>query len=134
MSSDARAKGFVDLLVKNRFTEAVAGFDATMKQALPADELQQTWQSLQAQVAGLFFVPSQAAAADMASVWTAPPYSRKESFAETQITIGAGDWKLPGTVTMPVGAGPFPAIALVHGSGPHDTDVSRSSKRCSTTR
>jgi dienelactone hydrolase len=29
---------------------------------------------------------------------------------------------LPGTLTVPVGAGPFPAIVLVHGSGPNDRD------------
>ena len=29
---------------------------------------------------------------------------------------------LPGTLTMPKGAGPFPAVVLVGGSGPHDRD------------
>lgn len=29
---------------------------------------------------------------------------------------------LGGTVTLPEGAGPFPAVVLVHGSGPHDRD------------
>lgn len=31
-------------------------------------------------------------------------------------------WALPGTLTMPAGRGPFPAVVLVHGSGPQDRD------------
>jgi uncharacterized protein len=31
---------------------------------------------------------------------------------------------LPGTLTLPRGNGPFPAVVLVHGSGPHDRDQS----------
>jgi hypothetical protein len=38
------------------------------------------------------------------------------------MTVGVGDWLLPGTLTMPVGEGPFPAVILVHGSGPNDRD------------
>lgn len=33
-----------------------------------------------------------------------------------------GDCPLPGTLAMPKGAGPFPAVILVHGSGPNDRD------------
>jgi uncharacterized protein len=53
-----------------------------------------------------------------------PDYAVPASFAERDVTVGAGDWALPGTLTMPVGAGPFPAIVLVHGSGPNDRDES----------
>jgi hypothetical protein len=38
------------------------------------------------------------------------------------VTVGEGQWKLPGTLTVPIGQGPFPAIVLVHGSGPNDRD------------
>ena len=31
-------------------------------------------------------------------------------------------WPLPATLALPKGAGPFPAVVLVHGSGPHDRD------------
>jgi len=54
--------------------------------------------------------------------WQRPPYSKPDSFHEQAVIVGEGDWKLPGTLTIPNGAGPFPAIALVHGSGPNDRD------------
>ena len=44
------------------------------------------------------------------------------SFTERDFSLGEGDTALPGTLAMPKGAGPFPAVVLVHGSGPHDRD------------
>jgi dienelactone hydrolase len=39
------------------------------------------------------------------------------------VTVGAGTpYPLPATLDMPLGDGPFPAVVLVHGSGPHDRD------------
>lgn len=35
---------------------------------------------------------------------------------------GQEGWELPGTLTLPEGDGPFPAVVLVHGSGPNDRD------------
>ena len=35
---------------------------------------------------------------------------------------GHENWELPGTLTMPEGEGPFPAVILIHGSGPQDRD------------
>lgn len=67
-------------------------------------------------IAGLFFAP--ATNVDYAP----PPYIKTESFREKEITVGAGEWTLPATLTTPVGAGPFPAVVLVHGSGPNDRD------------
>jgi uncharacterized protein len=43
------------------------------------------------------------------------------TFSEREVTVG-GEWALPGTLTVPGGAGPFPAVVLVHGSGPNDRD------------
>ena len=55
-------------------------------------------------------------------VYAPPDYATAASFTEEDVTVGAAGWPLPGTLTMPVGAGPFPAIVLVHGSGPNDRD------------
>lgn len=42
--------------------------------------------------------------------------------AEQAVTVGAEGWPLPGFLIRPDGDGPFPAVVLVHGSGPHDAD------------
>jgi dienelactone hydrolase len=54
--------------------------------------------------------------------WQRPEYSKPDTFKEREVTVGEGEWKLPGTLSVPVGAGPFPAVVLVHGSGPNDRD------------
>jgi len=68
-------------------------------------------------VAGFFVVPVEADAP-----WSPPDYAKPTSFHEEQITVGTAPWQLPGTLTLPNGAGPFPAVVLVHGSGPNDQD------------
>jgi hypothetical protein len=54
--------------------------------------------------------------------WQRPEYSHPATFKEREVTVGDGEWQLPGTLTVPVGTGPFPAAVLVHGSGPNDRD------------
>jgi dienelactone hydrolase len=54
--------------------------------------------------------------------YTPPAYVHKDAFHERDVTVGSGEWALPGTLSMPVGTGPFPAVVLVHGSGPNDRD------------
>ena len=39
-----------------------------------------------------------------------------------QIAVGVGSPPLKGTLTLPAGTGPFPAVVLVSGSGPNDQD------------
>ena len=66
-------------------------------------------------VGGFFMLPGEVA-------WQRPPYSKPDSFTERAVTVGDDPWKLPGTLTVPNGAGPFPAVVLVHGSGANDRD------------
>jgi dienelactone hydrolase len=56
--------------------------------------------------------------------WIPPAYAKTESFHEREVTVGAAPWQLPGTLTVPNGSGPFPAVVLVHGSGANDRDES----------
>jgi hypothetical protein len=51
-----------------------------------------------------------------------PSYADVSKFREVEVEVGSDPWVLPATLTIPAGAGRFPAIVLVHGSGPHDRD------------
>lgn len=66
-------------------------------------------------IAGMFLIPG-------ATPWQRPQYSKPSSFHERAVTVGDDEWKLPGTLTLPNGSGPFPGVVLVHGSGPSDED------------
>ena len=68
-------------------------------------------------VAGLFFVPASPIPSPTPAQAAAP-----SSVAERPVTVGAEPWTLPGTLSLPSSDGPFPAVVLVHGSGPHDRD------------
>jgi dienelactone hydrolase len=56
------------------------------------------------------------------SPYNPPAYVDADAFHEAEVTVGSGTWALPGTLSLPHSAGPFPAIVLVHGSGPQDRD------------
>jgi len=74
-----------------------------------------------ARVSSFFVVPLKPEVA-----WTAPDYARADAFTEEAVTVGEGDFALPGTLTLPKktkdAPGPFRALVLVHGSGPNDRD------------
>lgn len=54
---------------------------------------------------------------------TAQPVTyNKEKMFERDITVGADGFKLPGTLTLPVGKEKVPVVIFVHGSGPQDRD------------
>lgn len=69
------------------------------------------------QIAGLNFVPHLEVKES-----PPPPYAKPELFEEKEMEIKTGEWILPGTLAVPKGNGPFPAVVLVHGSGPNDRD------------
>jgi dienelactone hydrolase len=68
-------------------------------------------------IAGFQFVPSLPPAK-----YEPPKYADSTKFEEKEVTVGGGDWALPGTLAVPKDKGPFPAVVLVHGSGPNDRD------------
>jgi len=67
------------------------------------------------QIQGTWFRPGDA---PKPAKYDCPPYSDPSAFTARE--LNAGD--LPGTLDIPRGKGPFPALVLVHGSGPHDRD------------
>jgi len=71
------------------------------------------------QITGLWFVPSQPAAE-----YKPPAYAKPDTFREKEVLVGTGEWSVPGTLAFPAGEGHFPAVVLVHGSGPHGRDES----------
>lgn len=67
-------------------------------------------------ISGFRLVPAAAPATP------APTPASDAEFTEVEFITGQGALALGGTLTLPKGAGPFPAVLLVHGSGPHDRD------------
>lgn len=71
----------------------------------------------QEKIAGLQFLPYVEE-----RTYAIPSYVNVDKFAEVNCIIENGQWKLPAVLTLPKGEGPFPAVILVHGSGPNDMD------------
>lgn len=72
------------------------------------------------QLAGLQLAPP--SAAEPVAPWQPPDYADPANFGETDLTIGAGQQAVGGTLSMPHGARRGPAVVLLAGSGPNDRD------------
>jgi hypothetical protein len=69
------------------------------------------------QIWGLWFEET-----DISDEYQTPSYVNIDLFDEEDANIGEQPWQLPATLSVPKGEGPFPAVVLVHGSGPNDRD------------
>jgi dienelactone hydrolase len=69
-------------------------------------------------IAGLHFGPHR----EPQPAWSAPSYAQPSSFTEQPLNLVNGTFELPGTLTLPNGNGPFPAVVLLQDSGAHDGD------------
>jgi uncharacterized protein len=69
------------------------------------------------EIAGLHLVPQ-----EQEQPWNPPPYADTKAFHEQPLKVVSGKFELPGTLAIPTGGGPFPAVVLVQGSGPEDED------------
>lgn len=69
------------------------------------------------------FAPATLAPAmPVAAEWRAPAYVNSKKFRDVDVKLGFSPWVLVGALSLPAGKGPFPAVVLVHGSGPNDQD------------
>ncbi|MDZ4669385.1 MAG: alpha/beta fold hydrolase [Phototrophicales bacterium] len=50
------------------------------------------------------------------------PYDDPSAYTEQEVMVITGRWELGGTLLTPVGEELFPAVVIVHGSGPSDRD------------
>lgn len=66
---------------------------------------------------GLWFDKAEPSVAD-----TLPAYMDPKAFREEKVTVSAGAFSLPGTLSIPNTPGPHAGVVLVHGSGPNDQD------------
>lgn len=51
-----------------------------------------------------------------------PDYADTTKFYEIETKFGVAGWELPAKLTIPKGTKQYPAVILVHGSGPNDMD------------
>lgn len=73
-------------------------------------------------IQGFFFEDAKKFAAG-APEYQTPKYADAGLYEEKEVTVGAGEWALPATLTMPKNKRSVPGVVLVHGSGPNDRDA-----------
>lgn len=54
--------------------------------------------------------------------WQRADYVKPGAFQTKEVTVGTDEWKLPGTLTIPLDKRPCPAVVLVPDEGPNDRD------------
>lgn len=74
---------------------------------------------VQAGIRGTFHVVK---AGKMAAAAAAPPAAEILPYKAEEVSVAAGASKLSGTLTLPMGEGPFPAAILITGSGTQNRD------------
>ena len=74
------------------------------------------------EIVGVSITPVGYLEQQLTATYEPPAYVQSALFREQEVQVGQGEWVLPGTLSLPVGDGPFPAVVLVHGSGPNDRD------------
>jgi dienelactone hydrolase len=61
--------------------------------------------------------------------YSPPSYADPSKLEERAVTLGAGDAAIGATLTLPKGAGPFPVVIMLAGSGPQDRDATMAAAR-----
>ncbi|MHB9756537.1 alpha/beta hydrolase [Streptomyces sp. BYX5S] len=56
--------------------------------------------------------------------WQPPHYADTDRFTERDVLLGTGPLAVPGTLSLPTGSGPWPAVVLLSGGGAFDRDES----------
>ncbi|HET8725567.1 MAG TPA: alpha/beta fold hydrolase [Anaeromyxobacteraceae bacterium] len=106
----------------------VKGTGASQTVVVPLQMERSEWKAslafdAEGQITSVRFAPaSMAPAIPPAAEWRAPAYVNPKKFRDVDVRIGAAPWTLMGALSLPAGKGPFPAVVLVHGSGPNDQD------------
>ncbi|MFJ2580408.1 alpha/beta hydrolase family protein [Kitasatospora aureofaciens] len=59
---------------------------------------------------------------DDGTAWQPPHYAAPTRFTEREVRLGTGEFTVPGTLSLPVGPGPWPAVVLLSGGGAFDRD------------
>jgi dienelactone hydrolase len=71
---------------------------------------------------GVQLAPGDSAHAAEPTSWAPPAYADPARFEEQDVVLGSGPLAVPGTLCLPRGDGPWPAVVLLGGSGPADRD------------